>query len=161
MSRVDIPNPNPETNDQDTGPQFGIQRLYIKDCSFESPNSPQMFLEEWKPELDLSLDNKSTTLDENLREVVLTVTVTVRVKEKVAFLIEVKQAGIFTAHGFNQEQLEHMLGSFCPNILYPYAREAITDLAVRGGFPQLYLNPINFDLLFEQAKQKNNQNIVQ
>lgn len=157
MSRTDE-NSNPQS---DANPQFGIQRLYVKDISFEAPNSPQMFLQEWTPELDLSLDNKANVLDDNTREVILTVTVTVKVKEQVAFLIEVKQAGIFTMQGFNPEQLEHMLGSFCPNILYPYAREAVTDLATRGGFPQLYLNPINFDLLFEQAKQKNNSSIIQ
>ncbi len=157
MSRTDE-NSNPQS---DANPQFGIQRLYVKDISFEAPNSPQMFLQEWTPELDLSLDNKVNVLDDNSREVILTVTVTVKVKEQVAFLIEVKQAGIFTMQGFNAEQLEHMLGSFCPNVLYPYAREAVTDLATRGGFPQLYLNPINFDLLFEQAKQKNNSSIIQ
>ncbi|HYF97509.1 MAG TPA: protein-export chaperone SecB, partial [Coxiellaceae bacterium] len=111
--------------------------------------------------MDLNLDTKANNLDANIREVVLTVTVTVKVKEQMAFLVEVKQAGIFTIQGFNDEQLEHMLGSFCPTILYPYAREAITDLVVRGGFPQLYLNPINFDLLFEQAKQKNKPQIIQ
>ena len=158
MSRVED---GAQQDPQAEGPQFGIQRLYVKDISFEAPNSPQMFLQEWQPEMDLNLDTKANNLDANIREVVLTVTVTVKVKEQMAFLVEVKQAGIFTIQGFNDEQLEHMLGSFCPTILYPYAREAITDLVVRGGFPQLYLNPINFDLLFEQAKQKNKPQIIQ
>lgn len=158
MSRVDE-NVAPA---QENVPQFAIQRLYIKDSSFEAPNSPALFLKEWRPEVDLSLDNKANLLDDSAREVVLTVTVTVKVGDQIAFLVEVKQAGIFTVQGFTDEQLEHMLGSFCPNILYPYAREAVTDLVMRGGFPQLYLSPINFDLLLEQhKKQKKDGQIVQ
>ena len=135
--------------------QFAIQRLYIKDLSVECPNSPDIFLEEWEPEmnLDLAVDGKKE-LSDGVREVVLTVTVTVKVKTKTAFLVEIKQAGIFTVVGFPEEQMAHLLGSFCPNILYPYAREAITDAVVKAGFPQLYLAPVNFDALLEQQQQE-------
>ena len=134
--------------------QFAIQRLYIKDLSVECPNSPDIFLENWEPDmnLDLAVDGKNE-LSEGVREVVLTVTVTVKVKDKTAFLVEVKQAGIFTATGFPEDQMQHLLGSFCPNILYPYAREVITDAVVKAGFPQLYLAPVNFDALLEQQQQ--------
>ena len=135
--------------------QFAIQRLYIKDLSVECPNSPEIFLEEWQPEmnLDLAVDGKKE-LGEGVREVVLTVTVTVKVKTKIAFLVEVKQAGIFTLIGFPQDQMEHLVGSFCPNILYPYAREVVTDAVVKAGFPQLYLAPVNFDALLEQQQKE-------
>lgn len=143
--------------------QFGIQRLYIKDLSVECPHSPAIFLDNWEPELnlDLAVDGKNE-LAENVREVVLTVIVTVKIKEKIAFLIEVKQAGIFTVQGFSGDHLKHVLSSFCPNILYPYAREVITDAAVKAGFPQLYLAPVNFDALFEQQQaQEQGSSIIQ
>lgn len=145
------------TNDQQAqptdGPQFGIQRVYVNDLSVECPSSPQIFLEEWSPEINLDLDTKSNKLDNDTYEVVLKVTVTAKVGEKTAFLAEVKQAGIFALQGFSEDQLEHTLAAFCPNILYPYAREAITCSVVRAGFPQLYLAPVNFDALYEQHKQ--------
>jgi preprotein translocase subunit SecB len=135
--------------------QFAIQRLYIKDLSVECPNSPDIFLSDWEPEmnLDLAVDGKNE-LSDGVREVILSVTVTVKVKDKTAFLVEVKQAGIFTVVGFPEDQIEHLLGSFCPNILYPYAREVITDAVIKAGFPQLYLAPVNFDALLEQQQQE-------
>lgn len=143
------PQPQPQ------GPEFAIQRLYVKDLSLETPNTPKIFLDEWRPELSMDLGTDAgTVLEDGLREVVLTVTVTVKIKEKVAFLVEVKQAGIFSMKGFSDEQLHHMLGSFCPNILYPYAREVVSDAVMRAGFPQLYLAPVNFDALYEQHKQQ-------
>ncbi len=133
------------------GPEFAIQRIYIKDLSLECPSSPNIFLEEWEPELDMDLaTDAKNKLEDNVYEVVLTVTVTVKVKDKTAFLVQVKEAGIFTLAGFDEEQLRPMLGSFCPSILYPYAREVVTDAVVRAGFPQLYLSPVNFDALYEQ-----------
>lgn len=135
-------------------PMFAIQRLYIKDLSFEAPHSPQVFLEQWQPELNMDLNTKANDLGNDNQEVVLTVTVTVKLKEKVIFLAEVKQGGIFTIKNFPQEQMRPLLGSFCPNILYPYAREVITDVVVRGGFPQLYLSPVNFDMLFQQQEER-------
>lgn len=136
-------------------PEFSIQRLYVKDLSLETPNTPQIFLEPWEPKMHMDLGtDASAVLEDGLREVVLTVTVTVKIKERVAFLVEVKQAGIFMLKNFTEEQIEHMLGSFCPNVLYPYAREVVSDAVMRAGFPQLYLAPVNFDALFEQHKQQ-------
>src|SRR3989338_3888169 len=104
-------------------PEFAIQRLYVKDLSLETPNTPKIFLKQWEPQLHMDLaTDASLKLEESVREVVLTVTVTVKIKEEVAFLVEVKQAGIFSLKGFAEEQLNHMLGSYCPNLLYPYAR---------------------------------------
>jgi preprotein translocase subunit SecB len=135
-------------------PEFAIQRLYVKDLSVEAPNTPQIFLEAWEPQLHMDLaTDASLQLDEGMREVVLTVTVTVKIKDKVAFLVEVKQAGIFSLKGFDDQQMHHMLGSFCPNVLFPYAREVVTDAVVRAGFPQLYLAPVNFDALYAQHQQ--------
>lgn len=131
-------------------PHFEIQRIYIKDLSFEAPNTPHTFLEDWKPEVQLNLETKSNRIQENVHEVILSVTATVTTAKKSAFLIEAHQAGIFMISGFPSEQLRQMLGSFCPNILFPYAREVISDVVMRGGFPQLILAPVNFDMLYAQ-----------
>lgn len=137
--------------------QFMIQRIYMKDMSFETPNTPAIFQQQWEPELNLDLNNSFTKLDEGVYEVVLTVTATVTNMKETAFLIEVKQAGIFTIQGAPEEQKDHLLGSFCPNILFPYAREAITSQVIRGSFPQLVLAPINFDALYMQQLQEKEQ----
>src|SRR5690349_23370628 len=108
-----------------TTPQFEIQRIFLKDLSFEAPNTPQTFVEEWKPEVTLNLETKSNRVQDNLHEVVLSITATVTTSKKTAFLIEVHQAGIFRIENFPADQLHQMLGSFCPNILFPYAREAV------------------------------------
>jgi preprotein translocase subunit SecB len=138
-----------KTNEATT-PQFEIQRIFIKDISFESPNTPHTFIEEWKPEVSLNLETKSNRVQDNLHEVVLSITATVTTSKKTAFLIEVHQAGVFMIDGFPSDQLHQMLGSFCPNILFPYAREVVSDVVVRGGFPQLILAPVNFDALYAQ-----------
>ncbi|KTD66814.1 MULTISPECIES: protein-export chaperone SecB [Legionella] len=140
--------------------QFMIQRIYVKDLSFETPNTPAVFQQQWEPELNLELNTANTKLEEGVFEVVLTVTATVSNKKATAFLVEVKQAGIFTIQGAPENQLDHLLNSFCPNILFPYAREAITSQVIRGSFPQLVLAPINFDALYMQQvaeKQKETQ----
>lgn len=137
--------------------QFQIQRIYTKDISFETPNSPAIFRQEWKPEVKLDLDTKSNQLDEHNYEVVLSLTVTAKVGETAAFLCEVKQAGIFTVANVNEAQMAHTLGAFCPNILFPYARETVTSLVSRGTFPQLNLAPVNFDALFAAYVQQRAQ----
>jgi preprotein translocase subunit SecB len=142
-------------NDAKT-PHFEIQRIYVKDISFESPNTPQTFVEEWKPEVALNLETKSNRIQDNMHEVVLSITATVSTGKKTAFLIEVHQAGVFIISGFPSDQLHQMLGSFCPNILFPYAREVVSDMVVRGGFPQLILAPVNFDALYEQHMTQQN-----
>jgi len=134
--------------------QFAIQKIYCKDVSFETPNSPQIFTEKWEPELKIDLHTAVNPLAEQVFEVVLTVTATVTVGDKTAFLAEVEQAGIFNAAGFEKQQLDHTLGSYCPNLLFPYVREVISDLVNKGGFPQLLLQPVNFDAVYAQHLQQ-------
>ncbi|MBT0730792.1 protein-export chaperone SecB [Rosenbergiella nectarea] len=133
---------------------FQIQRVYTKDISFEAPNAPQIFQKEWEPDVKLDLDTASTQLSEGIYEVVLRVTVTATVGEDTAFLCEVQQAGIFTISGIEGSQMAHCLGAYCPNILFPYARECISALVSRGTFPQLNLAPVNFDALFMNYLQQ-------
>ena len=137
--------------------QFSIQRIYCKDISLETPNSPLIFQEQWQPQADLEIDTVSTDLGGGVWEVTLTITSTVRVGEKTAFLIEVNQSGVFTINGMPEQQMGQMLGSFCPNILFPYAREAISDITNRGGFPPLVLSPVNFDAIYAQRLQQQAQ----
>ncbi len=143
-----------ETN----APEFAIQRIYVKDMSFETPHSPHIFQEQWQPNVDVQLNAVTDKLAQDVFEVKLMITVTAKLAEKVAFLAEIHQAGIFTIARFPDEQLHRMLGSYCPNLLFPFAREVIADLITRGGFPPLYLAPINFDALYEQQlKQQQEQ----
>lgn len=145
---------NDQQNDE---AQFMIQRIYVKDLSYEAPNTPDVFQQQWEPELSLDLNTTSTQLENGVFEVVLTVTATVANQKATAFLVEVKQAGIFTIQGTATNQLDHLLNSFCPSILFPYAREAITSQVIRGSFPQLVLAPINFDALYmQQMAEKQN-----
>ena len=137
--------------------EFAIQRIYLKDLSFESPQAPHVFLEEWKPELSMDLNTETNALGDDNHEVTLTVSVTVKMAEKTIFVAEVKQAGIFTVKGFGEEELPAMLGSFCPNVLYPYARQVITYAVMEGGFPQLYIAPVNFDAMYQQHQMQQQQ----
>jgi len=131
-------------------PEFSIQRIYTKDISFETPNSPVIFQKEWQPDVKLDLDTRSNKLEEGLYEVILSLTVTTSIGEEVAFLAEVQQAGIFVIGGLEGNQLAHSIGSYCPNILFPYARQVIAGLVAGGTFPHLNLAPVNFDALFAQ-----------
>lgn len=131
--------------------EFNIQRVYIKDISFECPTSPTIFKKEWVPAVSMDIDTKSQKLEDNVFEVVLTLTTTAKVGDDVAFLCEVQQAGIFSVGNLEGEQMAHCLNAFCPNILFPYARETVSNLVTRGTFPQLNLAPVNFDALFQQA----------
>ncbi|MBG6246195.1 protein-export chaperone SecB [Candidatus Symbiopectobacterium sp. 'North America'] len=133
---------------------FQIQRIYTKDVSFEAPNAPQVFQQDWQPEVKLDLDTASSQLAEDVYEVVLRVTVTSTLGENTAFLCEVQQAGIFTVGGLEGTQLAHCLGAYCPNILFPYARECVASMVTRGTFPQLNLAPVNFDALFMNYLQQ-------
>ena len=132
------------------GPHFGIVRVYLKDVSFETPNSPEVFRQDFKPDVNLQLNTSVNKLEDSLYEVVLNVTVTSKQGDKTGFLAEVQQAGIFELKGYDEAQKASVLGAYCPNTLYPFAREAISDLVVKGGFPQLLLSPINFDALYTQ-----------
>jgi len=142
------------SNQQATGPQFSVQRIYLKDASFEAPGTPVIFTKQWKPEINLDLNTRTKTLGENHYEVVLTLTVTAKVEDDTAFLIEVQQAGIFQIAGLGDAELNHTLGAFCPNILFPYARESVDSLAVKGSFPALMLAPVNFEALYAQRMQQ-------
>ena len=137
-------------NNADGGPEFAVLRIYLKDVSFETPNSPAIFMQELNQEINLQLNTSVNQLEENTYEVVLGVTVTAKQGDKTSFLVEVQQAGIFTLRGFEESQKGAMLGAYCPNTLFPFAREAIADLVMKGGFPQLLLAPINFDSLHAQ-----------
>lgn len=141
-------------NQQASGPQFSVQRIYLKDASFESPSTPVIFTKQWKPEINLDLNTRTKTLGENHYEVVLTLTVTAKVENETAFLIEVQQAGIFQIAGLGDAELNHTLGAFCPNILFPYARESVDSLAVKGSFPAMMLAPVNFEALYAQRMQQ-------
>ena len=136
---------------------FGIQKIYTKDISFETPNSPAIFKQQWQPDINLQLSNNAQKIEENLHEVILTLTVTAKLEDKTAFLVEIQQAGIFNISGYDDKEMGAMAGSYCPNILFPYAREAISDLVAKGGFPQLLLAPINFDALYMQHVQQSEQ----
>ena len=152
-------------NNQETPQQphleLSIQRIYIKDVSFETPNSPDIFTGEWKPNMDLNLGTESKKLGDNVYEVVLKVTVTVKSEDKTAFLAEVHQAGIFTIKGLAENQMAPVFAITCANILFPYAREAVSDLVNKGSFPQLVLSPINFEALFAQQVQQQKEKAAQ
>lgn len=130
--------------------KFEIQKIYVKDLSFETPNSPKIFTEKWNPKTDVHIQTENNKLDEKIFEVCIVVTVTASQDETTAFLVEVKQAGIFFIENFPEDQHKQLLGSYCPNILFPFAREVIAELITKGGFPQLLLNPVNFDALYQQ-----------
>ena len=137
-------------NTEQTPVEFQIQRIYIKDVSFEAPNLPTIFHQEWKPQLGFELDTETVQVDEDLYEVALHMTVSTTLEDSgdTAFICEVKQAGVFTIKGLEGIQLQHALASQCPTILFPYARELISSLVNRGTFPALNLSPVNFDALF-------------
>ena len=126
----------------------------MKDLSFESPNSPLVFQEQWKPEVNLDLNTSHSKVSDNQYEVVLSLTVTAKVGEKVAYIVEIQQAGVFLVQGIEGGQLGQMLGAYCPTILFPYAREAIDGVVGKGSFPALMLAPVNFDAIYAQALKR-------
>lgn len=135
--------------------QFAIQKIYLKDVSFESPNAPQAFLGgDWQPQINVQVNSSNQSVAEDTYEVVLDITVTAKQDDKTAFLVEIKQAGIFTIAGFAPENMGGMVGAFCPETLFPFAREAISELVSKGGFPQLLLAPVNFNALYAQQAQQ-------
>ena len=138
---------------QPATPQFALQRIYLKDSSFESPRSPAVFQSQWQPTINFDIKTRSDKIQESVYEVVLMLTVEAKLEDQAAFLVEVHQAGIFTARDFDELQLEQLLATVCPNILFPYAREVIDSLVTKGSFPALMLSPINFDALYAQQKQ--------
>ena len=149
-----------EENQEQPAPEtkgVNVQKIYLKDVSLEVPGAPLVFQNEWNPDADVQLGTASKKLGDGVFEVVLTVTVTTKLKDQTAFLVEVKQAGIFGVQGFGEQEYGPLLGSFCPGVLFPYAREAISDLVGKAGFPQLLLQPVNFDALYAQHVQQQAQ----
>ena len=145
-----------QTEGQPNEQHFAIQKLYLKDVSFESPNTPEMFANgsDWTPEVNVQLNSSNSQIAQDTYEVDLKITVTAKQSEKTAFLVELTQSGIFTIAGFTPENLAGMLGAFCPETLFPFAREAIAELVSKGGFPPLLLAPVNFNALFQQQMQQ-------
>ena len=140
-----------EQNDQ---PIFGIEKLYVKDLSLEVPNAPEIFLERDQPQIEIQLNTSGRGVGEGVFEVVLTVTVTAKMGEKTVFLVEVGQAGIFRIQNVPEEQLEPLIAVACPNILFPYAREAVSDAVSRAGFQPIVLQPVNFESMYMQRLQQ-------
>jgi preprotein translocase subunit SecB len=138
-------------------PVFTIEKIYVKDLSLEVPNAPQIFLEREQPQVEVQLNTSANKVDEGIYESTLSITVTSKVGEKTAFLIEVSEAGIFQLRNIPDADLESVLGIACPNIIFPYAREVISDVLVRAGFPPMLLAPVNFEALFQQQKQASAQ----
>lgn len=135
-------------------PGFSIEKIYIKDASLEIPNAPQIFTDRTQPQVSIELGNFAQALEAGVFEVAIKVTVTSKIEDKTVFLVEVTQAGIFQIRNVPEENLDMIIGITCPNILFPYAREAVSDLVVRAGFMPVLLNPINFEALFAQQKQQ-------
>jgi preprotein translocase subunit SecB len=135
--------------------RISIVKIYVKDFSFESPQAPQVFKSgEWSPKTDLNLRSAHTPVDGNHHEVVLTITVEAKDNDNSVFLIELHQAGLFEISGYEDEEFKAIIGSFCPNILFPYARESIASIVQKGGFPEFVLQPINFDALYMQSRKQ-------
>ncbi len=143
---------NPDENNNE--PFFNIQRVYLKDCSIEQPNSPQVFLEQNAPEIEIQLDVSASRLQDEIFEVVVKSVLTIKQKEKVALLIELQQGGIFEIKNVDESQLDPILGIACPTIIYPYLRSNMADLIARSGFAPIHLSEINFQVLYEQRLQR-------
>ena len=143
-----------EQEKQETGKQMSVVKIYVKDFSFESPQAPAIFNQtEWGPKTSLNLRSSHTPIDDSMHEVVLTITIEAKDKEetRTLFLVELHQAGLFEIAGYAQEEMAAVIGSFCPNLLFPYARESIASIIQKGGFPEFILQPINFDALYLQS----------
>ncbi len=147
-------NTAPTNGDAQTGAQLALQKVYIKDASFEAPSAPQIFQEQGQPQVQLNLQQQVGTLAENVYEVVLAVTVTCKLGEKTAYLAEVQQAGVFGVMGFDDPSRDAVLATYCPNVLFPYARQAVSDLIQNGGFPPFLLQPINFEALYAEQMRR-------
>ena len=142
-------------------PQFALQRIYVKDISFESPSAPDVFQQQWQPQINMDLNTASNKVSESQYEVVVSLSITAKVEEKVAFIVEIQQAGIFHITGIEGPQLAQTLGAFCPNVLFPYAREAVDSLVNKGSFPSLMLAPVNFDAIFAEAMKRKQEEAQQ
>ena len=139
----------------DSGKHIAITKIYLKDLSFESPQAPMVFRSgDWNPKTNLNLRSRHTNVEGDLHEVVLTITIEAKDGDKTLFLVELHQAGLFEIVGYGEEEMGAIIGSFCPNVLFPYARESIASAVQRGGFPEFVLQPINFDALYMQSRKQ-------
>ena len=140
-----------------TTAQFTVEKIYVKDVSFEAPNTPQVFNEQGQPQLNMNLNQKVGRLEGDVFEVILGVTLTCTLNDKTVYLAEVEQAGIFGLTGFDERTLDMMLGTYCPNVLFPYVRQSISDLITNGGFPPFYMQPINFEALYAEGLRRRSE----
>ena len=141
-------------------PVFSIEKIYVKDLSLEVPNAPQIFLEREAPQIDVQLNTTSGVVSEGVYETVLTVTITAKLQEKTMFLVEAVQAGIFQIRNVPSQEIDPVLGIACPNILFPYLREVVSDVVTRAGFPPVLLNPVNFEAIYQQQLQQKQQEVA-
>ncbi len=141
------------SEEQQAQHQFMVQRIYTKDISFEAPNTPQMFQEQWQPEINVGLGSEVNKLSDTNYELVLKVSVEAKHQDKTVFLVEVQQGGLFQIQGFGDEETDALMGIAAPNVLFPYAREVVSDLVTRGSFPQFVLQPVNFEAIYQQQRQ--------
>jgi preprotein translocase subunit SecB len=140
------------STNEPSGAQFALQRIFVKDASFESPRAPEVFRSKWQPKVNMELNSSHSLIEEDLYEVVLQITITTRNEaEEAVYLTEVQQAGIFLIKGLEETALRQTLGAFCPSVLFPYAREAVDNMVINGSFPPLMLSPVNFDAIYEQT----------
>ena len=144
-------------NAENQGPMMSLQKIYTKDVSFEAPNAPHIFNEQGQPDIKLNLNQKVNKLDDTAYEVALTATVTCTVNEKTAYLVEVCNSGVFTMQNFNDQALHQTLGVYCPNVLFPYVRQQVSDMVMSGGFQPLMLQPVNFEQMYAQQMQQQAQ----
>ncbi|MCE7914807.1 MAG: protein-export chaperone SecB [Nitrosomonas sp. PRO4] len=138
-------------------PVFVIEKIYVKDLSLEIPNAPTIFLDRDAPEITMQLGGQNQNINEDMYEVLLTVTITAKIKDKIMFLVEVQQAGIFRIRNLSDEERDPVLGIGCPNILFPYLREVVSDIVTRAGFPPVILSPVNFEVIYQQKKVEMNK----
>ena len=143
-----------EAAQESNQPLFNVEKIYVKDLSLEIPHAPAIFLERESPQIDVQLNTNAAAIEGDIYEVTITNTVTAKIGEKVMFLIETKQAGIFRLSNLPKDDIEPVLAVMCPNILFPYLRELISNISVRAGFPPVMLNPVNFDMIYQQHKQE-------
>ena len=141
------------SDEQQPQRQFLVQRIYTKDISFEAPNTPQLFQENWNPEINVGLGSEVKKIGGEQVELVLKVSVEAKHEDKTVFLVEVQQAGLFQVQGFNEDEADAVMGVAAPNVLFPYARELVSDLVTRGSFPQFVLQPVNFEAIYAQQRQ--------
>lgn len=136
------------------GPELTLQNVYVKDASFEAPAGPNLAVSEWNPQFGMTMNTAATTVAADVHEVVLTITLEAKIADKVAYLVEVKQAGLFVARGYAEEDLRRIVGAYVPSVLFPFARQSVSDLIMRGGFPPFLLPPVNFDALLQQSAEQ-------